>query len=127
MAETTFKPDRSAYVRAHAWMAAIGMGGAMAVLWLLDSPHIWTGAVGGLAAIGLRGWYMASEELAVVWTLNNDTLSGPAGRAVPVTQIDSVRTMGSYVQVITRSGDKHLIKYQADPAATLNAIERTKA
>ncbi|KIC37952.1 hypothetical protein [Leisingera sp. ANG-M7] len=127
MAGIEFKPDRSAYVRAHAWMAAIGMSGAMAVLWFMDSPHIWTGAVGGLAAIALRGWYMASEELGVVWTLTGETLSGPAGRSVQVSQIEAVKTMGSYVQVITKGGDKHLIKYQADPAATLNAIERAKA
>ncbi|UWQ80181.1 hypothetical protein K3725_03985 [Leisingera sp. S132] len=127
MAGIEFKPDRGAYVRAHAWMAAIGMGGAMAVLWFIDSPHIWTGAAGGLAAITLRGWYMASEELAVVWTLTRDSLSGPGGRSVPVSQIKAVKTMGSYVQVVTKGGDKHLIKYQADPAATLNAIERAKA
>ncbi|MEX0302824.1 MAG: hypothetical protein AB3N24_10405 [Leisingera sp.] len=127
MSETAFTPDRSAYVRAHAWMAAIGMGGAMALLWALDSPHIWTGAVGGLAAIGLRGWYMASEELAVVWTLTKESLTGPAGRSVPVIQIEAVKTLGSYVQVITKGGDKHLIKYQADPAATARAIEELTA
>ncbi|MBQ4826996.1 hypothetical protein J4729_20970 [Leisingera sp. HS039] len=127
MAQTEFKPDRSAYVRAHAWMAAIGMGGAMAVLWFLDSPHIWTGAVGGLAAIALRGWYMASEELAVVWILTDTALTGPAERNIMLSQIETTRTMGSYVQVVTRTGDKHLIKYQANPAATLHAIERAKA
>jgi len=127
MAAQEIRPDRGAYVRAHAWMAAIGMGGAMAVLWIIGSPHIWTGAIGGLAAIALRGWYMASEELAVVWTLTKDALTGPAGRSVPLSRIGTIRTMGSYVQVVTTDGDKHLIKYQADPAATLNAIERAKA
>lgn len=127
MAQTTITPDRDAYVRAHATMAAIGMCGAMAVLWFLDSPHIWTGAVGGLAAIALRGWYLASEELAVVWTLSDAALSGPAERHIPLAQIKTLRTMGTYVQVITKTGDKHLIKYQADPAATRNAIERAKA
>ncbi|WP_264211025.1 hypothetical protein [Leisingera thetidis] len=127
MAATDLKPDRGAYIRAHAWMAAIGMSGAMAVLWIMGSPHIWTGAAGGLAAIALRGWYMASEELAVVWTLTETALTGPAGRSIPLAGIETVRTMGSYVQVITKSGDKHLIKYQADPAATRNSIERAKA
>ncbi|OED46245.1 hypothetical protein AB838_19720 [Rhodobacteraceae bacterium (ex Bugula neritina AB1)] len=124
MEDTSFTPDRSAYVRAHAWMAAVGMGGAMALLWALNSPHVWTGAVGGLAAIGLRGWYMASEEMAVVWTLTKETLTGPVGRSVQVSQIETVKTMGSYVQVITKSGDKHLIKYQANPSATAMTIER---
>ena len=52
-------PDRATYIRNHAWMAAIGMGGAMAVLWIMDNPHVWTGAVAGLAAIALRGWYLS--------------------------------------------------------------------
>ncbi|MCE8537871.1 hypothetical protein KBY27_10400 [Ruegeria pomeroyi] len=118
-----FVADRQAYLRNHTWMAAIAMGGAMAVLWALGNPYIWTGAPAGLAAIALRGWYLASEELAVVWEISEGTLSGPGPR-VPLSQIEMVRTMGSYVQVITRGGDKHLIKYQADPAATKAAIER---
>ncbi|MCE8512208.1 hypothetical protein KBY22_05855 [Ruegeria pomeroyi] len=118
-----FVADRQAYLRNHTWMAAIAMGGAMAVLWALGNPYIWTGAPAGLAAIALRGWYLASEELAVVWEISEGTLSGPGPR-VPLSQIEMVRTMGSYVQVITKGGDKHLIKYQADPAATKAAIER---
>lgn len=118
-----FVADRQAYLRNHTWMAAIAMGGAMAVLWALGNPYIWTGAPAGLAAIALRGWYLASEELAVVWEISEGTLSGPGPR-VPLSQIETVRTMGSYVQVITKGGDKHLIKYQADPAATKAAIER---
>ncbi|MCE8524670.1 hypothetical protein KBY24_05305 [Ruegeria pomeroyi] len=118
-----FVADRQAYLRNHTWMAAIAMGGAMAVLWALGNPYIWTGAPAGLAAIALRGWYLASEELAVVWEISGGTLSGPGPR-VPLNQIEMVRTMGSYVQVITKGGDKHLIKYQADPAATKAAIER---
>lgn len=118
-----FVADRQAYLRNHSWMAAIAMGGAMAVLWALGNPYIWTGAPAGLAAIALRGWYLASEELAVVWEISEGTLSGPGPR-VPLSQIETVRTMGSYVQVITKGGDKHLIKYQADPAATKAAIER---
>ena len=118
-----FVADRQAYLRNHTWMAAIAMGGAMAVLWAMGNAHVWTGAPAGLAAIALRGWYLASEELAVVWEISEGTLSGPGPR-VPLSQIEMVRTMGSYVQVITRSGDKHLIKYQADPTATKAAIER---
>lgn len=118
-----FVADRQAYLRNHTWMAAIAMGGAMAVLWAMGNAHVWTGAPAGLAAIALRGWYLASEELAVVWEISEGTLSGPGPR-VPLSQIEMVRTMGSYVQVITKGGDKHLIKYQADPAATKAAIER---
>ena len=123
---THFPADRAAYLRNHAWLAALGMGGAMALLWLVGNPHVWTGAVAGLGAVAVRGWYLASEELAVVWEIKDNSLTGPGGRKIPLNQIDMVRSMGSFVQVITRSGDKHLIKYQADPAATIIAIERAR-
>ena len=96
----------------------------MAILWLMGSPFVWTGAIGGLAAVVVRGLYLRSEELAVVWEIDGDTLKGPMERSVPLSQIKQVRTMGSFVQIITKGGDKHLIKYQADPAATKIAIER---
>jgi hypothetical protein len=121
---TTFLPDRTAYIRSHAWMAALAMAVGMAILWAMGNPHVWTGAIGGLAAIILRGWYLSSEELTVIWTLTDTALTGPAERNIPLNQIARVRTMGSYVQVVTKAGDKHLIKYQADPAATTRAIER---
>jgi len=123
---TKFTADRTAYLRNHAWLAGLGMAGAMALLWVMGNPYIWTGAPAGLAAIALRGWYLASEELGVVWQIDGTTLSGPAGRSIPLNQIETVRTLGSFVQVITRSGDKYLIKYQADPAATATAIERAR-
>jgi len=123
---TQFTADRAAYIRNHAWLAALGMAGAMAFLWVMGNPYIWTGAPAGLLAIILRGWYLASEELNVVWQIDDTTLSGPAGRSVPLSQIKTVRTIGSFVQVITQSGDKYLIKYQANPAATVTAIERAR-
>lgn len=122
---TAFPADRQAYIRSHAWLAAFGMAGAMLVLWLLGNPYVWTGAPAGLAAIVIRGWYLASEELQVVWRIEGGTLTG-AGRHVPLGQIETTRIMGSFVQVITRSGDKHLIKYQANPEATRAAIEKAR-
>lgn len=121
-----FVPDRATYLRAHIRLAVIAMIGAMAVLWLIGDPNIWTGAIAGLGAIGLRGWYLASEEMAAVWRIENDILSGPMERRIALDQIETVRTLGSFVQIVTRRGDKHLIKYQADPAATAAAIERAR-
>ncbi len=123
---TRFTADRRAYIRNHTWLAALGMGGAMAVLWFMGSSHIWTGAPAGLAAIVLRGWYLASEELNVVWQIDDNILTGPSERRIPLAQIKAVRTLGSFVQIITQGGDKHLIKYQAEPAATMTAIERAR-
>jgi len=127
MAALRFTPDRGAYLRTNAWLAAAAMAGAMALLWVMGNAHVWTGAVAGLAAIGVRAWYLASEELAVVWDMDGAALTGPGERRVPLSEIETVRKMGSFVQVITRGGDKHLIKYQAAPAATAAAIERAAA
>ena len=127
MAAQHFHADRGAYLRTNAWLAAAAMAGAMALLWIMGNAHIWTGAVAGLAAIAVRAWYLGSEELAAVWELEGGMLTGPAGRRVPLNQIETVRKMGSFVQVVTRGGDKHLIKYQADPGATVAAIERAAA
>ena len=98
----------------------------MLILWLLGDPHIWTGAVAGLAAIALRGWYMASEQLSQAWELQDDALVGPMGQRVPLAQIATLRSMASFVQVVTTDGHKHLIRYQADPAATIAAIEKAR-
>lgn len=116
-------PDRATYIRNHAWMAAIGMAGAMIVLWIMDMPHIWTGAVGALAAIVVRGWYMASEELAAVWQIEGDHLTGPFERRIALSNIAEVRSLFGYVQIITHSGDKHLIKYQSDPEGTIAKLK----
>jgi len=126
-APAVFRPDRAAYVRTHAWMAAVAMAAGMAVLWAIGNPHVWTGAIGGLAAIALRGWYLASEELAVEWTLTDTRLTGPGWRDMALADIETVRRLGSYVQVVTVGGDKHLLKYLADPDAAKAEIDARRA
>ncbi|WP_299662807.1 hypothetical protein [uncultured Ruegeria sp.] len=122
-----FTPDRGAYICTNAWLAAFAMTGAMVVLWLIGNAYVWTGAPAGLTAIGIRAWYLASEELTATWEMTDTTLTGPGPRKVALNQIQAVNTMGSFVQIVTTSGDKHLIKYQADPAATKAAVERAMA
>jgi len=124
MTETqTFTPDRNVYIRSQVRVAAMAMAGAMGVLWLLGDPNIWVGAVAGLGAIGLRGWYLASEEMAATWQLDGDTLHGPSGRVVRLKTIERLRSMGNVVQIITHDGDKHLIKYLDTPADAIASIE----
>nr|WP_232897270.1 hypothetical protein [Pontibaca salina] len=108
-------------------MAALAMAGAMFVLWLMDDPNIWVGAIAGLGAIAVRGWYMLSEEMTAVWELDANALHGPAERHVPLARIARLRRIGSFVQIITDGGDKHLIKFQSDPNATIETIERARA
>lgn len=119
----SFRADRATYIRDHAWMAALGMAGGMAVLWIIGSPHVWTGAVGGLAAIALRGWYVASDELGTRWDLTNERLLGPQTRAISLANIAQVRSLGSAVQVISRTGEKYLLKYQPDAPAVRAQLE----
>ena len=122
-----FHPDRATYWRDHAWLAAAAMALGMAVLWAIGNPHVWTGAVGGLAAVVVRAGYVASDELQARWDLTDRRLLGPQTRAVRLAEIATLRRLGSAVQVVTQAGDKHLIKYQADGPATRARIERAIA
>lgn len=131
-----FRADRAAYIRTNAWLAALAMAGGMGILWAMGNPHVWTGAVGGLAAIALRAWYVRDEELALDWRLTPTHLDGPARAMegapaapawrVALADIAQVRTMGSFVQVVTAAGDKHLLKYLADPAAVAARIDAAR-
>lgn len=123
---TEFRPDKQTYIRAHAVMTAIAMAGGMLILWLIDNPHVWTGAVGGFAAVALRGWYMADEIMEEVWTMTSASLTGPYERKARLEDIVKLRTIAGSVQVITRSGDKHLIKYQPDPQAVIEQINAVR-
>ena len=113
-----FRADRRTYWRDHAWMAAGAMALGMVVLAAMGNPHVWTGAVGGLAAIAVRAFYLASEAMDAEWRLTDARLLGPGFTAGPVIialdDIAAVRGFGSAVQVVTRAGDKHLLKYMAD-------------
>lgn len=121
-----FKPDMSTYIRAHLIMTAFAMVAGMLILWALDNPHVWTGAVGGFAAVALRGWYMADEVMDEVWTMTSASLTGPYERKARLDEITKVRTIAGSVQIITRSGDKHLIKYQPDPQAVIDQINAAR-
>ena len=114
----SFHPDRATYWRDHAWLAAGAMALGMGILWAMGNPHVWTGAVGGLAAVAVRAFYVASDELQARWDLTDRRLLGPQTRAVHLSDIATIRTLGSAVQVVTRGGDKHLLKYQPDSEAT---------
>lgn len=124
---TEFRPDKTTYIRSHAVMTAMAMAAGMLILWSIDNPHVWTGAVGGFAAVVVRGWYMASELLDEVWTLDSVGLKGPYQRYAALADIDKVRTLAGAVQIVTKSGDKHLIKYQEDPQAVIAQINEARA
>jgi hypothetical protein len=123
---TRFPADHATYFRAHMRLAAVFMAGAMGALWLLGNPDIWAGGFAALAAIGVRGVYLRSDELGNSWRIEQGNLTRPNTINVALGDISDIRQLGSFVQIITTAGHKHLIKYQADPAATIAAIERAK-
>lgn len=121
-----FKGDSGTYWREHAWLAAIAMAAGMAILWAIGNPHVWTGAIGGLLAIAVRAFYLASDETRMEWLLTNQRLLGPGPRAIALDNITAVRSLFSAVQVVTVTGDKHLLKYQGDTSAVISAIDAAR-
>lgn len=119
----TFTGSMSTYVKEHVMLAAIGAVGATAILMAFDNPYPWTGAVGALLAIAVRGVYVASEQVNMTWTLTGRRVISPAGVTIPLSEVEKVRTIFSAAQIVTRSGDKYMLKYQADPAGTARSIE----
>ncbi|MEJ6392788.1 hypothetical protein V8J82_05935 [Gymnodinialimonas sp. 2305UL16-5] len=118
-----FRADKATYWRTNAWVAAFAMAAGMGILWVLGNPHVWTGAVGGLAAIAVRALYLASDDLHMRWDLTNQRLLGPGTREISLESIAQLNAVSSMVQVVTIAGDKHLIKNQPDPGTVIAAIE----
>lgn len=125
--QAQFSADRVTYWRENAWLAAIAMAAGMAILWILGNEHVWTGAVGGLFAIAVRALYLSSDETKMRWDLTDRRLLGPGPRAIALDNIAQVNTIFSAVQVVTVTGDKHLLKYQADAKATKAQIDAARA
>jgi hypothetical protein len=125
--QARFRADRGTYWRDNAMMGAVGIAGAFVILALLgriDQAGI--AAIGVVLGIGLRAAYLASETLSGEWVLTDRRLLGPQGRIVMLLELETVRSLLSDVQLITKSGDKHLIKHQLDKAATIAAIEKAR-
>jgi hypothetical protein len=120
----SFLPDRMVYWRAHLIMAVVlGAVAGLVLLWQ-GNPYPVVGPVAAVLAIGARAAYVASEAMAEVWRLTDRRLLGPGSRVVPLAQMQDARPFLGAVQIVTLSGDKHLIKYQADAA---NVAARLRA
>jgi hypothetical protein len=122
-----FRADRTAYWRNHLILAVLGGTVAGAVLLAMGNPDPWVGPVAALLAIGVRAAYLASEALGEGWRLTERRLIGPGGRVVPLSALAKARPFFGDVQLITRGGDKHLIKYIADAQTVIAEIERAKS
>ncbi|NTT85645.1 hypothetical protein HS053_07050 [Tabrizicola sp. SY72] len=103
-------------------MAVAGAVGAGVVLVLLGNPYPWTGPLAAVLAIGARAAYLRSEVFVEDWRMTSRRLLGPGGRALPLSQIKTAAKFLDAVQVVTKGGDKHLIKFQKDPGAVADTI-----
>jgi hypothetical protein len=121
------RSDRGRYWRDHAMLALIGMAGAGAFLCFIGSEHAAIGALGAILALAVRGAYLAGEQLAMRWLLTDRRLILPSGGAVMLLEIETLRKLMGDLQIVTRAGDKHLIKHLADADAALATIAEAKA
>lgn len=120
-------PDRARYWRDTAILALVGMAAVGVVLLLIGSPHAAIGALGAPLAVGARAAYLASETLGTRWWLTSQRLLLPGGRAVGLREVETVRRLLGDVQIVTRAGDKHLMKHIANPEALVADITAARA
>jgi len=127
-----FRPDRGRYWRDHGILAVALMALAGVVLWAIGSPYPAIGSIGAVLAVAVRAAYLASETLALEWTLTNRRLvlpgdgSAGSGRAVNLLDIQTVRPFLGDVQIITTTGDKHLLKHLANAPQVVEQITRAR-
>ncbi|MBL9047937.1 MAG: hypothetical protein JNK34_11620 [Tabrizicola sp.] len=120
--QAEFRADRLAYWRGHLIMAVVlGAAAGLFLIWQ-GNPYPVAGPFGAAIAIAARAAFLASEALTEVWRLTDRRLLGPGGRSIPLPQVLSARPFFGAVQVTTAAGDKHLLKYLADPNAVASRL-----
>jgi hypothetical protein len=119
---TEFRADPGTYWRAHLRMAVVLGAVAGLALVVLGNPFPWTGPVAAVLAIGARAAILRSEALTETWRLTGRRLLGPSGRIIPLDRIAGLRLFLGDVQIVTRDGDKHLMKYLGNAPAAIAAI-----
>ena len=120
------RSDKGTYWRDHGVMAVLGMGVVGMVLAFIGSDHVAIGSLGAVLALGVRGAWLYSEQMKFHWVLTNMRLVGPGGRQTYLLELDKVRRLFGDIQLITKGGDKHLIKHVADAEALVAEIEAAR-
>ena len=117
------RADKGRYWRDHGVLGLIAMILVGVGLWLMGNEYAALAPLAAAAAIGVRGLYMASELLGARWWLTNRRLVLPDGRrSVMLLEIETVRRLMGDIQIITRAGDKHLLKHIGDPESVVADI-----
>jgi hypothetical protein len=123
-----FLPDTRRYWYDHFVLGGLGAAAVSAVLlWLGRIDQVGVAVIAILIGMGLRGLYFRSEAFARRWQLTDRRLIGPQGKEVMLLQIALVRSLMGDVQIVSQSGDKHLIRHLAEAAPVVVAIESAKA
>jgi len=122
-----YRGSKAVFIRVQLVMAIIGAALITGGLVLAGNPDWWVGIVGSFAGIGMRGYYIADEQLAFEWVLTETALQAPNERAIGLHEIETVRSVLGSVQVITKDGSKFLIKYQARPEQVIAEIKGAMA
>lgn len=121
------RADKGVFWRDHGVMALLGMIGAGVVLSVVGSDHVAIGGLGAVLALGVRGAWLYSEQMKFRWVLSNMRLVGPGGREAYLLELETVRRLFGDIQLITKSGDKHLIKHVAHAEKIVAEIEAARA
>jgi hypothetical protein len=121
-----WRADPAIYWKNHLILAVVLGTLAGLALMAVGNPFPWTGPVAAVLAVGARALYLRSEALGESWRLTGRRLLGPGGRAMPRAAIREARPFLGDVQIVTLSGDKHLMKYLSDPKAVIAAIAGTR-
>ncbi|PZX24387.1 hypothetical protein H9N28_02025 [Rhodobacter capsulatus] len=123
-----FLPDLRRY-----WMDHLVLGGLGAVLvsavlvWLGKTEQIPVAILAILIGMAARAAWFRSEAFARRWQLTDRRLIGPQGKQAMLLEIERVRSLIGDVQIVTKSGDKHLIRHLAEAAPVVAAIEAAKS
>ena len=123
----SIRPDRGVYLRNTLILMAVFGVIAGGVLVAMGDPNPWVGPLAAILGLGARAWFLASEALAAEWRLTDRRLLGPAGQVIARADLAEARKVFGEVAVVTRAGEKFLIKYPADPEAVIATLRGGKA
>lgn len=126
--EAEFLADHRRYWYDHAVLGGIGaVLVAVVLIWMGKTDQIAIAVAAIALGMMARGAYFRSEAFARRWRLTQKRLIGPQGRAIMLLEIKAVRRLMGDVQIVTKMGDKHLIRHLADAGSVVKAIEAARA
>lgn len=118
----SFSADRNTYIREHIMLAAIGSVAITGFLMYNNNPDPWVGVVASILGISVRGFYVFSEQMGMIWHLTDQRLLAPDGRTLSLSKVANARRILSGVQVVADNGDKYFMKYMGETSHQIETI-----